>query len=248
MRRSARSDVTEALKQARPRGALVQRLFNKFVQSLDFTIGDAAACMVGDRQTERKRPDEWRAVTNAGADGFAEARQFFRELPSFERAKVHPIWNKSGQRPAISAGASGLYDRQRLRGRVYVQAGWRAWHQNQVGDGDRCAERAVARRSVDKDQIGGHALHLANPVADCLTLKHNLINRKTEIARFRPLAARPLRVAINKGDIEPTAARFAGETNRNRGFADAAFALRDRDSLGQWRTIAVSKSRRLSAS
>src|SRR5579883_772704 len=216
MRRSARSKVIEALRRARPRGAFVQRLFNKFVQSPDFTIGDAAARMVGDRQTERKRPDEWRAVTNAGADGFAEARQFFRELPSFERAKIHLIWNKGGQGPAISAGARGVYDRQRLRGRVYVQARWGAWHQNQVGDGDRRAERAVARRSVDKDEIGGHALHLANPVADCLTLERNLINRKAEIARLRPLAGRALRVAIDKGDVEPTAARFAGETNRNR--------------------------------
>ena len=220
-----------------------QRSFDEFVQLFDFNIGNAAPRVIYDRKPQRERSDEWRPVADAGSDGFAKIRQFLRELPSLKSTDVDPVWNENAHRPAVSASSGCSDDRERLLSRFDIQAGRRAGHQNQVGEGDGCAQSAIVRRRVDDDQFGRDALNVPNPIGDALTFKRNFVNREAKMARFGPSPGRTLCIAVDKGDVETAAARFAGETYRKCGFADAAFALRDGDSSCQSRFVATSNRR-----
>src|SRR5262249_24554657 len=118
------------------------------------------------------------------------------------------------------------------RGGMDGECRGRAWHQDGTGNCNCGAEGTVAGSCIDHNIVGRSLSDVANPILDGLIRKCDLVDGKIEVAEFGPLASRSLWVAVDQGDVRAPPTQFRRDRHRQRGLADASFALRYRDNLG----------------
>ena len=226
MKSEAEFALDDAIRARTESGKLVELADDKFVQLSNFGIGRAPARMIGDGVTRRKRANKSTAMADAWRDRFAKARQFVNELSALECTKINPIGDERHSGPSLATRAGGLDDRQSLFCRLNIEARRRARGQDQISKRYRCAQGAVAWGGVDDDKISRNVLNQPNPVGDAPARQRDFIDWEVEVSRLGPSARRSLLVAVDKSDVHPAPFCFARKAHRDRGFTDAAFALR----------------------
>src|SRR5262245_19525676 len=185
------------------------------------------------RAAGRKGAYKSGAISNRRTDNFAKTRQLIDEPPPFKRAGIDTIGYEDKSRISAATTTYLVDDFQRRDRRLKVKPGRRAWHNDQTGDRDRCAQSPLTGGGVNDGVaiVLGDAVELADPIKNGLIGKHNLMHRKLQIAGRGPLAGRTLRISVDQSDQFSTFVKLCGNGNRYGGLAHATFSLRHYDNV-----------------